>query len=154
LRGREHGAKHGSGRWIMTGQGRRRARRDGRGYRWLAVLSALLVAALAAGCAGIPGSGDPREVTRVVDASEAVAPQGPDTGQQPEQIVREFIHAIAMTEYDTAGKSFVAARQFLTPSERTSWRADSGSTPVVVLADDFAARPDPEHPGLVTVSGT
>lgn len=117
------------------------------------VLAAGTVIAVMAGCAGLPTSGEPEVVRRVADQSVAAAPQGPDPGQQPEQIVREFIHASAMTEYDTAGESFVAARQFLTAAAGESWDADSGSSRVVVLADDFSAVPDPNDPASVTISG-
>lgn len=118
--------------------------------RAAALITVLLVAA---GCAALPTSGPAQVVRRVVDQSVAAAPQGPDPGQQPEQIVREFIHASSQTEFDTAGESFVVARQFLTPRAETSWRADSGSTRIVVLADDFAAVPDPDDPAAVTITG-
>lgn len=117
------------------------------------VLAAGTVIAVMAGCAGLPTSGEPEVVRRVADQSVASAPLGPDPGQQPEQIVREFIHASAQTEYDTAGESFVAARQFLTSAVGEAWDADSGSSRVVVLADDFSAVPDPDDPASVTISG-
>ncbi|MEO7125827.1 MAG: LpqB family beta-propeller domain-containing protein [Nakamurella sp.] len=131
----------------MTGFASVRARLVGRG---IAAVSIVLVAA---SCASMPTSGSAHVVRRVVDESVAAAPQGPDPGQQPEQIVREFIHASAMTEYDTAGESFVVARQFLTPSAEKLWHADSGSTRIVVLADDFSAVPDAEDPAAVTITG-
>lgn len=112
-----------------------------------------VVAVLVAGCAGLPTSSAPKVVRKVADQSIAAAPQGPDPGQQPEQIVREFIHASALTEYDTAGESFVAAREFLTPAAQKSWRADSSSTKIIVLSDDFSATPDPDNPGAVAVTG-
>ena len=121
--------------------------------RLLAALAVLVTAALVAGCAGIPSSGAPIDLRKVVDQSIAAEPSGPGPGQQPEQVVREFIHASAMTAFDTAGESFVVSRQYLTPAAQRSWRADSSSTPVTVLSDDFSARPDPDHPGWVTVSG-
>lgn len=105
------------------------------------------------GCAGLPTSSPVQMVRKVADQSIAAAPQGPDAGQQPEQIVREFIHASALTEYDTAGESFVVARQFLTPVAESAWHADSGSTRIVVLGDDFSAIPDPQDPTAVTISG-
>ena len=118
-----------------------------------AVFGAILAVVLVAGCAGLPTSGSPQVVRKVADQSIPAAPQGPDPGQQPEQIVREFIHASALTEYDTAGESFVVAREYLTPAAQKSWHADSSSTPIVVLSDDFSATPDPDNPGTVTVSG-
>lgn len=124
---------------------------SGRTLRRGAALIAVLL--VAAGCASLPTSGAPQVVRQIADQSVAAAPQGPDPGQQPEQIVREFIHASAMTEYDTAGESFAVARQFLTPQAEASWKADSGSTRIVVLADDFAAVPDPDDPAVVTISG-
>lgn len=117
------------------------------------VLALGAAAALLAGCAGLPTTGAAEVVRRVVDQSVASAPQGPDPGQQPEQIVREFIHASASTEYDTAGESFVAARQFLTDAAERAWDADSGSTRIIVLADDFSAVPDADDPASVTISG-
>lgn len=133
----------------------RRSRRSrvcsaGRAWPLIAVIVAVLPLAA---CAGLPSTSTPQVVRKVADQSIAAAPQGPDPGQQPEQIVREFIHAAAMTEYDTAGESFVVAREFLTPAAQKSWHADSGSTPIVVLSDDFAATPSPENPAAVTISG-
>lgn len=123
-------------------------------WRTLTLIGVILVtAALIAGCAGLPTDGAPQVVRQVADQSAATAPQGPTAGQQPEQIVREFIHASAMTEFDTAGESFVVARQFLTPSAASAWRADSGSTRIVVLADDFSAVPDPDDSATVQITG-
>jgi len=124
-----------------------RARLFGRGAALIGVILACV------GCASLPTSGSAQVVRRVVDQSVAAAPQGPDPGQQPEQIVREFIHAASQTEFDTAGESFVVARQFLTPQAEASWKADAGSTRIVVLADDFAAVPEPDDPAAVTISG-
>jgi hypothetical protein len=126
----------------------------GRALRPLLLLLALLAAVLAAGCASIPGSGSPQDVRKIADQTAAANPQGPDSGQQPEQIVREFVQASAQTDFDTAGESFVVARLFLTPAARKDWRADSSATPVVVLSDTFQAKPDPDHPGWVTLTGT
>lgn len=119
----------------------------------LAALALGLVLALLAGCAGIPSSGNAEVVRTVSGQSEPDTPPGPDPGQQPEQIVREFIYASALTAFDKAGESFVAAREFLTDEAQRSWKADSSSSRVVVLADNFSADPDPLHPGQVTVSG-
>ncbi len=120
----------------------------------LLVVALLAAAALLAGCAGIPASGTPQDVRKVADQSGGPAPKVPGPGQQPEQIVREFIHASSMTIYDTAGESFAVARQYLSPSEQQSWHADSGTSTVIVLADDFSTNSDPDQPGSVTVSGT
>jgi hypothetical protein len=122
--------------------------------RLLLALVALLGLVLTAGCAGIPSSGSPQDFRHVAEQSTAAGPRGPDPGQQPEQIVREFIYASALTQYDTAGESYVAARQFLTPAAQKTWRADSGSTVVRVLSNDFATQTDPETPGRVTVTAT
>ena len=122
--------------------------------RLVRVLAVLLGFVLTAGCAGIPSSGSPQHVRKVADQSTAAGPRGPDPGQQPEQIVREFIYASPLTQYDTAGESYVAARQFLTPQAQKSWRADSGSTVVRVLSDDFAVQTDGDTPGQVTVTAT
>lgn len=121
--------------------------------RYRAVLAVVAAVLPLAACSGLPTSGTPQVVRKVADQSIAAAPQGPDPGQQPEQIVREFIHAAAMTEYDTAGESFVVAREFLTPAAQKSWHADSSSTPIIVLSDVFAATPDPDNPAAVTISG-
>ncbi len=130
------------------------ARYPAAGRRTVTLLALVLGTTLAAGCAGIPTSSSPQVLRTVTEQSEAAAPRGPEAGQQPEQIVREFIHVSALTEYDTPGESFVSARQYLTPAAQKSWKADSGSTPVVVLSDDIVARPEPGHPGWVKVSGT
>jgi hypothetical protein len=122
--------------------------------RSLLALLAVLAAVLTVGCASIPGSGEPQDVRKIAVQATPANPQGPDPGQHPEQIVREFVQASALTDYDTAGESFVVARQFLTPDAQKDWRADSSATPVVVLSDTFQARPDPDHPGWVTVIGT
>jgi hypothetical protein len=128
--------------------------RPGAHHRVVLVLAALVGFALTAGCAGIPTSGSPQHVRKVADQTTAAGPRGPEPGQQPEQIVREFIYASALTQYDTAGESYVAARQFLTPQAQKFWRADSGSTVVRVLSDDFAAQTDVDAPGQVTVTAT
>lgn len=151
------GAVAGAARRASRGAGFDGISRSGRrnlvGRRAWALVALVGAALSLVACAGLPSSGTPQVVRKIADQSIAPAPQGPDPGQQPEQIVREFIHAAALTEYDTAGESFVVAREFLTPAAQKTWHADSSSTPIVVLSDDFAATPDPENAGAVTVSG-
>lgn len=130
---------------TRTEPGARRAAR--------ALIALGVVIPVIAGCAALPTSGAPQVVRKVADQSDASQPQGPAAGQQPEQIVREFIHALAMTDYDTAGESYVVAQQYLTDAARRRWAADASATPIIVLADDFSATPDPEHPEVVVLSG-
>lgn len=133
-----------------TGDGRP-ALGVGRGAAALAVGLVLVLAASA--CAGLPGGGDVQVVRSVMEGTAAAAPQGPQSGQQPDQIVREFLHASALTEFDTAGESFVAARQFLTPSAAESWNVGDLNSQIAVLADDFSVIRDPDDPGKVTLAG-
>ena len=118
----------------------------------LVVLLALIGLGLA-GCTGIPTTSPAYDVTRVADQINPAAPQAPQSGQQPDQIVRGFIAATARTDLDVAaGSSFAAARQYLTPDAQTSWQP--AGQPVVVLADGYRTVVDTENVKTVTVSGT
>ncbi|HEY7815567.1 MAG TPA: LpqB family beta-propeller domain-containing protein [Nakamurella sp.] len=111
-----------------------------------------LVAVLAAGCTGIPGSSAAFDVTRIADQVDPVAPDVPTPGAQPDQVVRGFIAASARPVADGGtGSSFAAARQYLTPDAQASWQPST--QPVVILDDNYRTEVDPTAPGAVTVSG-
>lgn len=126
--------------------------RRSRSPRLVAALAVCL--AVVTACSGLPTQGPPVDVRKVADQTTAVPPHGPDAGQQPDQIVREFIHANALTSFDPVGESFIVARAFLTPRARAAWQADAASSAVTVLADDFTVALDPANPGQVTITGT
>lgn len=101
----------------------------------LAVASAALVAALLAGCAGIPSSG-------AVHAGRQQAPadslelellaSGPRKGADQEEILRGFIDAAT-----DARNNYQVAREFLTPAFADEWRADAGATIDVLAERDY-----------------
>lgn len=122
--------------------------------RWGRSFVVGVITMMMVGCAGLPSTSVPKDIRKIADESAQQFPRGPEAGQQPEQIVREFIHASALTDYDPAGQSLMVAREFLTPEALADWKADSASTPVVVLADDFSVTPDAVDPNSVTVVGT
>ena len=106
-----------------------------------------------AGCTGIPTTSPAYDVTQVADQIDPAAPEVPQSGQQPDQIVRGFIAATARTDLDVAaGSSFAAARQYLTPDAQTNWQPVG--PPVVVLADTYRTVVDTENAKTVTVTGT
>jgi hypothetical protein len=106
-----------------------------------------------AACTGIPTTSPAYDVTQVADQIDPAAPEAPQSGQQPDQIVRGFIAATARTDLDVAaGSSFAAARQYLTPDAQTSWQPVG--LPVVVLADAYRTVVDTANAKTVTVTGT
>jgi predicted small secreted protein len=131
----------------VTAGGRRRR-------RVAAVAAALLSCALLAGCSGIPGSGPVDDVRKVAEQVDPTAPHAPDPGQPADQIVRGFISAAARTDYDTPGHSFVQAREYLAPEADKAWEADTSTTPVVILQDQYNAAPTSGDPGTIEVTGT
>jgi hypothetical protein len=91
----------------------------------------LLLAAVLAGCAGIPQSGPivvGRAVGDVPRAPLRISGSRPKSGAGPEEIVRGFLKAAADISGDRA-----VARLYLSGYRQTSWRADSS---VVVYASD------------------
>ncbi len=120
----------------------------------VAAMVLALAAVVLAGCAGIPGAGQPQDVQKVAEQVDPTAPQAPDPGQPADQIVRGFISATARTDYDAvAGRAFAQAREYLTPEADTAWSANTGSTPVVVIEDGYAATPKADDPGTIVVTG-
>ena len=78
------------------------------------------VAALAGGCATVPVSGDAAAISTASNQAQAfvqmLPPPGPGPGWSPPQVVAGFLHASAdPTDYS-------AARQYLAPPLRKSWR--------------------------------
>ncbi|GAA1997748.1 GerMN domain-containing protein [Nakamurella flavida] len=120
--------------------------------RLRALLAAGLVTLALAGCSAIPSAGAALDVRQVTDQVEQTAPQAPQPGQQPDQIVRGFITASARPDRDAAaGTSLAAARQYLTPQAQVGW--PSPDTPVLLLADGYRTDSDETAPGSVTVTG-
>lgn len=103
--------------------------------RALAVASAVLAAALLAGCAGIPSSG-------AVHAGRQQAPTdslelellaaGPQKDADQETILRGFIDAAT-----DARNNYQVAREFLTPAFADEWRADASATVDVLAERDY-----------------
>lgn len=136
---------------MRRGPSRRRSRRP---LALAAALTVLMVAALVAGCAGIPGSGPAVTVRKVADQVDPTAPHAPDPGLAADQIVRGFIAANARIHYDTAASPFLQAREYLTQAADKAWQADTSNTPVVILQDQYNAAPSADDPGSIVVTGT
>jgi len=127
-------------------------RRNG-GARAAALAALAVIGLTLAGCSGIPTTSPAFDVTQVADQIDPAAPAPPQSGQQPDQIVRGFIAATARTDLDVAaGSSFAAARQYLTPDAQTAWQP--ANQPVVVLADAYRTVVDTATSKTVTVAGT
>ncbi len=132
----------------MRAGGRRR-----RTVRAAALAALVVIGVVLAGCSGIPTTSPAFDVTQVADQIDPAAPEAPQSGQQPDQIVRGFIAATARTDLDVAaGSSFAAARQYLTPDAQTAWQPVG--QPVVVLADAYRTVVDTANAKTVTVAGT
>jgi hypothetical protein len=86
--------------------------------RQLAAL--LLLAAVLAGCAGVPSSSAPGAIGTVERLAPSNLPE-PTPGMDPDMLLREFLKATA----DPANRH-LAARQFLTQSASSAWD-DAGS---------------------------
>lgn len=116
--------------------------------RRLSVVALLL--ALVAGCSGVPTSSAAIDVTRVAEEQGPIAPQAPQPGQQPDQIVRGWVAATARTDLDSvAGAGFAAARAYLTPAAQATWQPST--LPVVELIDGY--RTEAVADNTITVSG-
>ena len=93
--------------------------------RPLAALVALIaVIALLAGCAGVPDSSAPQAIGTVERPEPERLPE-PNTGMNPDQLLREFLKATA----DPADRHR-AARQFLTESAAKDW--DDGGSALLI----------------------
>ncbi|MDR5699837.1 LpqB family beta-propeller domain-containing protein [Agromyces aerolatus] len=100
--------------------------------RTLAGASAALVAALLAGCAGIPSSGSVHAGRQQAPADSLeleLLASGPQAGADQAAILRGFIDAAT-----DARNNYQVARDFLTPAFADEWRPDQGAT-IDVLAD-------------------
>jgi len=93
--------------------------------RPLASLVALIaLVALLAGCAGVPDSSAPQAIGTVERPEPERLPE-PNTGMNPDQLLREFLKATA----DPADRHR-AARQFLTESAAKDW--DDGGSALLI----------------------
>lgn len=88
--------------------------------RWVAAVALVTVAALGAGCAGVPRSSAPQAIGTVEQPAPQRLPK-PTPGMEPDLLLREFLKATA----DPSGRH-LAARQFLTESGSQAWD-DAGS---------------------------
>lgn len=93
----------------------------------LAVLSALAVMGVLAGCAQIPTSGPVERGDQVQDTNDEpavrVLPRGPVAGQSPIEVVKGFLDASASFEDDHA-----VARRFMTARASDAWNPNAGVT--------------------------
>ncbi len=85
-----------------------------------ALFGLLMLAALLAGCAGVPSSSAPQAIGTVERPAPSNLPK-PTPGMDPDVLLREFLKATA----DPANRH-LAARQFLTQSASNAWD-DAGS---------------------------
>ena len=89
-------------------------------------MATVAIAAVLAGCAGIPSSGP---VERVADdggpdqSTVRYAPVGPSRGASPQQIVRGFLDAMLAYPVSTG-----TAALYLTPDAAKRWRSSQGVT--------------------------
>lgn len=85
-----------------------------------AILAAVLVALVLAGCAALPKSGSVGAGDGAADEPGAVFPLafGPSVGAEPRAIVQGFLTAGAAG----LGDNYAVARKFLAPEVRTSWQ--------------------------------
>lgn len=100
-----------------------------------AVASAALVAALLAGCAGIPSSGSVHAGRQQAPADSLeleLLASGPRKGADQEAILRGFVDAAT-----DARNNYQVAREFLTPAFADEWRADAGATIDVLAERDY-----------------
>ena len=138
---------------MMGNRGRVGFRTASRRIRPLAVLLPLLsVVLLVAGCSGVPSNSAAVDVTRVAEEQGPIAPQAPQPGQQPDQIVRGWIAATARTDLDVAaGSAFAAAREYLTPAAQATWQPSA--LPVVELTDGYRTESSTDDAATVTIGG-
>ncbi|WP_308799661.1 GerMN domain-containing protein [Agromyces silvae] len=105
--------------------------------RAFTVASVALVAALLAGCAGIPSSGSVHAGRQQAPADSLeleLLASGPQTGADQAAILRGFIDAAT-----DARNNYQVAREFLTPEFADEWRPDAGATIDVLAERDFRA---------------
>jgi hypothetical protein len=103
-------------------------------------LGAIAIVVVVAGCATAPSSGPPRRATGGTNQVQAyvqpLPPPAPTSAKAwtPEAVVLGFLHASASYAFDKA-----AAKRYLVPSLRKSWRPDNGVA--VVGAPTLSAVP-------------
>ncbi len=106
----------------------------------------VVVAAVAAGCAGIPSSGP---VERVADdggpdqSTVRYEPIGPSRGASPQQIVRGYLDAMLAYPVSTG-----TAASYLTPAAARGWRSSEG---VRVYTSPEVTLPGPDSDRAVDV---
>ncbi|WP_330175545.1 LpqB family beta-propeller domain-containing protein [Streptomyces sp. NBC_01498] len=104
-------------------------------------------AALLAGCASIPNSGDvePVKASARGDSQVRVYPVAPAEGADPNEIVDGFLEAMTSDDPD-----FAVARKYLTKKASQSWQPDSRTTVLAAAPDpaDPQGPSGPEGPGL------
>ena len=88
------------------------------------LVALVAVVALLAGCAGVPDSSAPQAIGTVERPEPERLPE-PNTGMNPDQLLREFLKATA----DPADRHR-AARQFLTESASKDW--DDGGSALLI----------------------
>ena len=134
--------------------GRRSSRRPG--VRAVAVATALLLAALVAGCTTLPTTGavHTRPDTEASSSSQApyFVPPGPTPGDDPAGVVRGFLLAMQANPPSTA-----VARSFLSSRARSQWKPVGGtivydSSSVVPVGESVVARLTDAH--RLDASGT
>ncbi len=109
-------------RLAAMADGRRRAGAAPARVRVVPLIGAVLVAALAAGCATIPSSGPVGSAPTPAPpaggaAGSGLIVKGPQGGWQPEQVVSGFLLASASFAHNHA-----VAREYLTPHASKSWQ--------------------------------
>ncbi|MGH4010183.1 MAG: LpqB family beta-propeller domain-containing protein [Pseudonocardiaceae bacterium] len=93
----------------------------------------VVLLALVAGCAAVPGSSDMQVVRSIPVGSGLSSPGGPELGVDPFRLVREFIEATG-----SPANGHAAARAFLTREAAANWDDRAGLT---VIEDAPGATP-------------
>jgi hypothetical protein len=117
-----------------------RPRQAGRAVVTLAALAAL------AGCAAVPTSGKPRQVTGATGQAQQFVqpiPPRPQPGWQPQEVVEGFLAASA----SFAG-NHAAARQYLTPAAQRSFHGSWAVTVVSGQSTQSTAQGPPNQGGI------
>lgn len=102
------------------------------------VLAALLVAAVAAGCAGLPESSrvsDGRRLDEPINDPYRVVAQSPAPGASPEQIARGFIRA-----GEDQAETHATAKAYLSEPSVGRWRWSAQDTVIYNRASDLRVR--------------
>ncbi|MFI5720064.1 MtrAB system accessory lipoprotein LpqB [Nocardia sp. NPDC051750] len=113
----------------MTVRTRRPITRAGALKVQLAVLLAVIVTAVSAGCANLPDASQPQALGTIDQEPTAEGPLPPSPGRDPDLLLRDFLQATA----DPAD-GHLAARQYMTPAASTQWN-DEDEHIIVERAD-------------------